>query len=194
MAIPEFLRDLRSLVGTRPLWLAGVTAVVVDDEGRVLLGRRADTGRWSVVSGILDPGEEPADGAVRECWEETGVEAVPERITSVTVSPMLHYPNGDSAQYVEITFRCRAVGGRARVNDDESLEVGWFAPDALPELGESAARRLRHALSGDPETHFSFSGLERAIAGAAAGGSPAGSPDGSAPGGGAAGTADGRES
>ncbi|WP_377272560.1 NUDIX domain-containing protein [Peterkaempfera sp. SMS 1(5)a] len=164
MAIPEFLRDLRSVVGTRPLWLSGVTAVVLDDQGRVLLGRRADTGDWSVITGILDPGEEPADGAVRECWEETGVEVVPERITSVTVSRMLEYPNGDRSQYVEITFLCRAVGGEARVNDDESLEVGWFAPDALPELGESATRRLTHALSGNPEAHFSFSGLDEVLA------------------------------
>ncbi|WP_055585095.1 NUDIX hydrolase [Peterkaempfera griseoplana] len=163
MAIPEFLRDLRSLVGTRPLWLCGVTAVVLDDQGRVLLGRRADTGNWSVISGILDPGEEPADGAVRECWEETGVEVVPERITSVTVSRMLEYPNGDRSQYVEITFLCRAVRGEARVNDDESLEVGWFAQDALPQLGESATRRLNHALSGNPEAHFSFSGLEEVL-------------------------------
>ncbi|MFJ6215934.1 NUDIX hydrolase [Streptomyces sp. NPDC092296] len=165
MAIPEFLRELRSVVGTRPLWLCGVSAVVLDDRGRVLLGRRADTGRWSVISGILDPGEEPADGAVRECWEETGVAAVPERITSVTVSRMLEYPNGDRSQYVEITFRCRAVGGEARVNDDESLEVGWFETDALPELGESATRRLKHALSGDQETYFSFSGLTEVLGG-----------------------------
>jgi 8-oxo-dGTP pyrophosphatase MutT (NUDIX family) len=167
MAIPDFLRELRSVVGTRPLWLSGVTAVVLDDRGRVLLGRRADTGDWSVISGILDPGEEPADGAVRECWEETGVEVVPERITSVTVSPMLTYPNGDRSQYVEITFLCRAVGGEARVNDDESLEVGWFEPDGLPELGESAAHRLKHALSGEIRTYFSFSGLTEVLGGAA---------------------------
>lgn len=163
MAIPDFLRDLRSVVGNRPLWLSGVSAVVLDEEGRVLLGRRADTGRWSVISGILDPGEEPADAAVRECWEETGVEVVPERLTSVTVSPMLEYPNGDRSQYVELTFLCRAVGGEARVNDDESLEVGWFAPDALPALGESATRRLKHALSGNAEAHFSFSGLDAVL-------------------------------
>ncbi len=48
------------------------------------------------------------------------------------------YMNGDICQYMDITFRCRAVGGEARVNDDESLEVGWFTVDALPELNEFA--------------------------------------------------------
>ena len=40
--------------------LPGVSAVVFDDEGRVLLGRRADTGKWSVIGGIPEPGEQPA--------------------------------------------------------------------------------------------------------------------------------------
>ncbi|MFD9691906.1 hypothetical protein ACFWXO_39795, partial [Kitasatospora sp. NPDC059088] len=35
-----------------------------------------------------------------------------------------------------LTFRCRAVGGEARVNDDESLEVGWFGLDELPPIGD----------------------------------------------------------
>lgn len=156
MAIPEFLRELRAVVGTRPLWLTAVTAVVLAPDGRVLLGRRSDTGRWAIVGGILDPGEQPADCAVRECLEETGVHVVPERITSVTVSDMFRYPSGDQAQYLEITFRCRAVGGEAGVNDDESLEVAWFAPDAVPEddLGEGGLRRLRQALGGGPAAWF----------------------------------------
>ena len=53
---------------------------------------------------------------------------------------------------MDITFRCRAVGGEARVNDDESLEVGWFAVDALPELNEFALLRIKQAL--DRGTHM----------------------------------------
>lgn len=160
MAIPSFLAELRGIVGTRPLWLPGVLAVVVDEQGRVLLGRRADNGRWSVIGGIVDPGEEPADAVVRECYEETGVTVHPELLTSVSVSRMLSYPNGDQAQYLELTFRCRPVAGEARVNDDESLEVGWFAPDALPDLGESHLRRIALALSCTGQAAFEFSGVE----------------------------------
>ncbi|MCQ4080386.1 NUDIX domain-containing protein [Streptomyces sp. RB6PN25] len=162
MAIPQFLAELRSVVGTRPLWLSGVTAVVLDDEGRVLLGKRADTGEWALISGIIDPGEQPADAAARECWEETGVLVVPERISSVGVSPEIEYANGDRAQYLDITFRCRAVGGEARVNDDESLDVGWFALDALPELSGSARRRLALALDETQAAAFDFSGVPAA--------------------------------
>lgn len=158
MAIPSFLAELRSLVGTRPLWLTGVGAVVRDEEGRVLLNRRSDSGRWGIVGGILDPGEQPAEGLVREVFEETGVVAEPEMLSAVTVSPMMRYPNGDQAQYLDLTFRCRAVSGEARVNDDESLEVRWFTLAELAELelDEYVRYRLELALAGKAEAAFSF--------------------------------------
>ncbi|MFE0464154.1 NUDIX domain-containing protein [Kitasatospora sp. NPDC058965] len=147
MAIPPFIAELRALVGTRPLWLSTACAVIVDDRGRVLLGRRADTGAWALIGGIVDPGEQPADTVVRECYEEAGVRVKPELLTSATVSPAFAYPNGDQVQYLELTFRCRVVGGEARVNDEESLEVGWFGPDELPELDAYNAERLALALA-----------------------------------------------
>lgn len=141
------MRELRERVGSEfPLWFPGVIAVVLDGDGRVLLHRRADNGRWAMISGILDPGEEPATGVVREVWEETGVRVVPESLTSVTVSPPVVHANGDHARYLELTFRCRAVGGHARVNDDESAEVGWFSRHALPPLAPGYRTRIDHAL------------------------------------------------
>jgi hypothetical protein len=49
-----------------------------------------------------------------------------------------------------MTFRCRAVSGEARVCDDESLDVGWFALDALPDLGGYGRLRIKQALSDEP--------------------------------------------
>jgi 8-oxo-dGTP pyrophosphatase MutT (NUDIX family) len=153
MPIPDFLRELRESVGHEPLFLPGVTALVFDDERRLLLNRRADTGRWAVIGGICEPGEQPARTAVREVLEETGVECVAERVVLVQTTRPVQYPNGDRAQYLDITFRCRAVGGEARVADDESLEVGWFALDALPDLGSYGRLRIKQAL-GDGPTWF----------------------------------------
>ncbi|WP_407840446.1 NUDIX domain-containing protein [Streptomyces sp. DSM 116496] len=152
MTTPDFIRTLRATAGHQLLLLPGVTAVVVDDRGQVLLGRRADTGRWSVVGGIAEPGEQPADTAVREVYEETAVRCVPERVVLVQMLPPITYPNGDVCQFQDITFRCRATGGQAaRVNDNESLEVAWFEPDALPEPLESfAVDRIRQALKDEP--------------------------------------------
>ncbi len=150
MATPDFIRDLRVSAGHQLLWLPGVTAVVFDDEGRVLLGRRSDNGRWSLIGGIPEPGEQPAACAVREVEEETAVRCVVERVVSVEALKPVTYDNGDVCQFMDITFRCRAVGGEARVNDDESLEVGWFTVDALPDLRDFGQSRVKQALSDDP--------------------------------------------
>jgi 8-oxo-dGTP pyrophosphatase MutT (NUDIX family) len=158
MPISAYIKGLRDVIGPRLLLLPGVTAVVFDDAGRVLLGERADNGRWSLIAGVMDPGEQPAETVVREVYEETAVHVVPERITSVFTQPPGAYPNGDVCEYVDITFRCRAVGGVARVNDDESLRVGWFGLDELPPLGELNRHRLACALAPTPATWFAHPG------------------------------------
>ncbi|GAQ67321.1 NUDIX hydrolase [Streptomyces scabiei] len=153
MATPDFIRTLRASAGNQLLWLPGVTALVFDDEDRVLLGRRSDTGRWALIGGIPDPGEQPAACAVREVYEETAVRCVAERIVLVQALDPVRYDNGDVCQYMDTTFYCRAVGGEARVNDDESLDVGWFSLDALPDLNEFALFRIKQAMS-DTVTWF----------------------------------------
>ncbi|ORT60757.1 NUDIX domain-containing protein [Streptomyces sp. CB03238] len=154
MATPDFIRAVRATAGHQLLFLPGVSAVVFDDEGRVLLVRRADTGKWSIIGGIPEPGEQPAVTAVREVYEETAVECVVERVVLVETLPTVTYANGDQCQYMDTCFRCRAVGGEARVNDEESLEVGWFPLDALPPLRESERFRIKQALTDGP-TWFS---------------------------------------
>ena len=165
MATPEFVLRLREKIGHDLLWLTGVSAYVEDGVGRVLLGRRSDTGEWALVYGINEPGEEPADTVIREVAEETGVDVVPTDL--VRVRAQRHetvYVNGDRTQYLDLMFVCRlAEGGCAepRVADDESLEVGWFAPDALPEpLAASTVERLAALAAwreaGASRTLFSF--------------------------------------
>lgn len=148
MPVPEFITALREHIGTSLLWLPGVTGVVLDDAGHVLLGQRADTGRWALPSGILEPGEQPAVGLVREIAEETGIVAEVRALTSVTAGERVTYPNGDVSQYLDLTFWAVATSGEAHVADDESLAVGWFPLDALPEdLTPPSHERLRHALA-----------------------------------------------
>ncbi|MFE5515204.1 NUDIX domain-containing protein [Streptomyces sp. NPDC056488] len=151
MATPDFIRTLRETAGHQLLFLPGVSVVVFDDRGRVLLGRRSDNGRWAIIGGIVEPGEQPADCAVREVYEETAVRCEVERIVIVeTLSKPVVYPNGDQCQFMDVTFRCRAVGGEARVNDEESTEVGWFDVDDLPEMKRFSLMRIEKALADEP--------------------------------------------
>mgnify|MGYP002241384330 CR=1 FL=1 len=78
-----------------------------DAQGRILLGKRADTGQWALIYGIVEPAEEPADTCVREALEETGVDIEPVCLVSVKSSPyMVTYANGDQCQYMDLLFLC----------------------------------------------------------------------------------------
>lgn len=147
MPIPPYVADLRTRVGTDLLWLPGVTVVVRDDAGRVLLTRRADNDMWALVSGIIDPGEEPALAAARESLEETGVAVLVDDLAAVSTTGEITYPNGDRTTYLDLLFTARPVSAQAAaaayVADDENTDVGWFALDALPEpLTASTTQRL----------------------------------------------------
>lgn len=153
MATPDFILDLRTKIGTGPLWLPGVKVVLLH-EGSVLLVRRADNGRWTLPAGILEPGEEPAIAAVREVFEETGVRCKVTRLVGVATTDPAVYPNGDRAQYLDVIMAAGYLGGEARVNDDENLEVGWFGVDGLPDVPPKHARAIEWAREPRAEGHF----------------------------------------
>ena len=155
MPIPDFVLELRSHVGQAPLWLMGATAVVFDaDAERVLLVRRSDTGHWAPIGGIIEPGEHPGVVAKREALEEAGVTIEVERLVEVTVTDQYEHANGDRAQYLNHTFRCRYVSGEPRVGDDESLDVGWFPVQDLPKMRADYRARIKVARANDPVTQF----------------------------------------
>lgn len=156
MPTPDFVLSLREKIGTAPLWLAGVTAVVVRGD-ETLLVRRADTGAWTPVTGIVDPGEHPADAAVRETLEEADLHVVPERLASIGVTDEVVYANGDRAQYLDHTFVMRYVSGEPSPADGENTEARWFRLDALPPMGPDMLSRLDAALAGEQAARFGTS-------------------------------------
>lgn len=151
--IPDFVVELRRMVGTHRLWLPAVTAAVVH-EGQVLLTKRRDNGRWAPVTGIVDPGEEPAVAARREALEECGVDIRVDRLAAVSVSPEVTHTNGDLGIYLDLTFACAWLGGEAHVADDENTEVAWWPVSAMPPMGEEMVARLDAALSGETAARF----------------------------------------
>ena len=157
MAISPYIARMRAHIGTDLLLLPGVSAVVRDDAGRVLLARRGDNGRWSLPAGVIDPGEQPADAVLREVLEETGVHVEIEQVGGVATHPVV-YPNGDACEYLNVWFRCRPIGGAPRADGDESTEVGWFAPDDLPALDDWSRLRIDTTVAEDDSTWYARPG------------------------------------
>lgn len=159
MAIPEFITDLREHVGTKELWLPAVRGVVVRraPDPQVLLVRRSDNGNWTVTAGILDPGEDPAVGAVREIEEETSIIARPVRVAGVFATPMVEYRNGDRCRYLDTVLEMEPVSGEPRVNDDESVDAGWYSADALPEpMSQDQKMVIEWALDSGAPARFRY--------------------------------------
>jgi 8-oxo-dGTP pyrophosphatase MutT (NUDIX family) len=153
MPIPEFIVEIRKMIGQHEMWLPGITAVVTRGE-EVLMVQRADNGQWTPITGIPEPGEEPGPAAARETLEETGVVVSVDRLASTSAHPGIVHANGDRASYLDLTFACTYVSGDAHVADDESRDVRWFARDALPEMAPAMARRIADALSGELAARF----------------------------------------
>lgn len=137
MAISPFLRRLREKVGHDLLVLPSVAVLPRDREGQVLMVRIADTGLWATIGGAIEPDESPESAALREAEEEAGVELKLTSLLGVLGGPQyrMTYPNGDQTAYVSTVFEAEVIGGSLRADGDETLEVGWWSPDAFP-LGE----------------------------------------------------------
>jgi len=106
-----------------------IGAIVGDDEGRILLVKRPDSGVWLYPTGWADVGYSPAEVAVKEVLEETGIECVPEQVIAVIDGQRMGFTR--FGMYM-IVFHCRAVGGTLQGHPLETAGVGFFAPDDLP--------------------------------------------------------------
>jgi ADP-ribose pyrophosphatase YjhB (NUDIX family) len=116
---------------------------LVEQDGRVLLGRRAHEpsgGLWDIPGGFLDEGEHPLDGLRREVREETGLEIEPTEFLGI-------WMQGYTGRTVLcLTWLARAAGGEPRAGDD-LVELRWFAPDELPGPEELAFETFVEILS-----------------------------------------------
>jgi ADP-ribose pyrophosphatase YjhB (NUDIX family) len=110
-----------------PKFVVGVTGVVRDAEGRVLLLRHRmwPPGRqWGLPSGFAHQGEDFRRTVVREVREETGLDVEPGRLVML---------NSGFRTRLEVAYEARLLGGELRLDPFEILEARWCRPEELPE-------------------------------------------------------------
>ena len=128
------------------------SAIVLDDDGRILLHRRQDNEMWALPGGKMELGESLADCARREVKEETGFDVDIVGLVGTYTDPkhVFAYDDGEVRQEFSICMLARIVGGKLTVSD-ESFEVAFHSPEGIADLPMVDSIRLRIAdyLSGD---------------------------------------------
>ena len=129
----DYITNMRSMIGNRPLLLVGTSVIAVQEEA-ILLQRRADTGSWAYPGGYMEPGETPEESASREFLEETGLIANSLNLYGVFAGETRHftYPNGHEVYCTDIVYTCYDFEPSGQTHDDEVLELKWFPFHALP--------------------------------------------------------------
>lgn len=103
----------------------GANAAIFNAEGQILLMKRADNARWCLPCGWVDPSESPAEAAVRETWEETGLEVKISQLVDVfTRKASLQF--GPHA-IVAVVYLCQVTGGQLQLSHEGlALEYCWI--------------------------------------------------------------------
>jgi 8-oxo-dGTP pyrophosphatase MutT (NUDIX family) len=132
----DYVRKLRAHVGTDLLLIPGVTAVIYDEQGRVLLGCQLPSMRWSLIGGAVEPEESPEDALHREVSEELGAEIEILSLVGAYGGPAhtALYDNGDVVSYVVTVYIARLTTPIRALEEDELAAAEWFAPADIPAL------------------------------------------------------------
>ncbi len=161
MSMSAYMQRLRERVGHDLLEVPSVSVAVRDDQGRVLLARHSTGDVWVMPGGAVEPEETPADAAIRETWEETGLLVRLDRIVGVYGGPecTVQYPNGDATSYLVVVFEGSALQGTPTPDGHELLELGYFAETEIgglriapwmPEMLSDLFRERRAAVFRPP--------------------------------------------
>ncbi|MDJ0333584.1 NUDIX hydrolase [Planococcus sp. S3-L1] len=129
----DYVKDLRALVGHRPLILSGSVVLVVNQKNELLLQHRNDGG-WGLPGGLMELDESLEDTARREVKEETGLDIGDLRLLGVFSGPDYFFKvaNGDEFYSVTAVFLSNDVKGKIQVDESESVEIQFFKLDSLP--------------------------------------------------------------
>ena len=120
------------------------SAIVTDEQGRILLVKRRDNTLWALPGGGHDIGETIASTAVREVKEETGLDVEVTGLVGVYTNPhhVVAFTDGEVRQQFSLCFTTILLGGDLAI-DHESTDIAWAHPDDILTLDMHPSMRLR---------------------------------------------------
>lgn len=127
----DYAKRMHELVGDGELILGAAGTLIEDGEGRILLVKRCDCGKWGIPGGLMEYGETMEQTAVREAKEETGLDVECSALLGVYSG---FFSRRSKTQPVVAAFIARAVGGELYCDHIETDELCWFGADDLPEI------------------------------------------------------------
>ncbi|MBE2220192.1 MAG: NUDIX domain-containing protein [Anaerolineae bacterium] len=131
----DYIPWIRSKVGHEKIILVVALVILYDEEGKILLQKRAkDEEVWSLPGGIMELGESAAETAVREAKEETGLDIEVTSLFGVYTKYSHQYGNGDNVQPIAIVFNSRVIGGELEIDGQETHDLCYFKPEEAPKL------------------------------------------------------------
>lgn len=132
----EYVRSIREVLGHSLLLVAGVTAIITDGRGGLLMMRHRDTRQWVLPGGAVELGEHPSFSVAREVLEETGLNVEVLGIIGVYGGPnfVVHYQNGDLTAYVMTVYNVKVIGGKLESATDEAVELRYVNSEELTGL------------------------------------------------------------
>lgn len=127
------LKPLKMVLFSRQGPLVGGDAAIIDDAGQILLIQRADNSMWAMPGGLLEVGEIPAEGVLREVVEETGVQCEVVALIGIFDSRLCGttYPH----HLYHLMFLCKPLNDEKSTifaHKHESLNINWFKEHSLP--------------------------------------------------------------
>ena len=140
----NYVKELRDLVGHRPLILVGAVAMIMNEKGEILLQQRNEQKkRWGLPGGLMEPGESTEETAVRESFEETGL-----TLRNLTLFKLYSgedffttAENGDEFYSVTTAYVTNEYVGELTLTD-ESIAFDYFSSENLPAHMVGSHRRM----------------------------------------------------
>ena len=127
----NYIKSLRSIIGTRPIIAPGSAIIVMSKED------------WGIPGGGMELGDSFEETAKKELYEETGLITNRLEILGVASGKEFYYkfPHGDEIYNATVIFKASEISGNIR-KDEESLDLSYFPLDSLPDLNYTTQKIL----------------------------------------------------